>query len=90
MKLIIEPIGNGWTVATDDGENYKSIVGFTYDEDFFDNDQSKESEVQTFARLLSYINDQVGPTTSRYDKARIYVKLEPDDKCENPNTDWSS
>lgn len=82
MKLIIESIHNGWTVGTDDGENYHPIVGFTYDEDFFDNDQGKANEVKKFAQLLQYINDMIGPTTSRYDSTRIYVKTASGDKYE--------
>lgn len=81
MKLIIETLGNGWTVSTDDGENYSSMIGFTVD----DEDYDKAAEVKKFAQLLQYINDTVGPTTSRYDTTRIYVKTAPGDKNEEFN-----
>lgn len=78
MKIIIETIANGWTVSTDDGENYSSVVGFAYDDNDFESVQ-----VAKFADLLSYIIDSIGPTTSRYDKARIYIKIAPGDKHED-------
>ena len=79
MKIIIEGLQNGWTVAVDDGENYSSDVGFTYDADETD----KAAEVAKFASMLSYITDTIGPTTSRYDKERIYITIAPGDKHED-------
>lgn len=77
MKLIIETISNGWLVYEKDGRNKVNLTAFTY------NDMDEEAnKVGHFADVLYYLNDILGPTTSRYDKARIYVKVEPGDKCE--------
>lgn len=77
MKLIIETIANGWLVRTDDGENVSYPMAFAHDE------ESKENEVKVFSDVLYYINEEIGPTTSRYDKARIHVDVQPGDKYED-------
>lgn len=44
-----------------------------------------QEETQVFAaqRLLQTIVDKLGLTGSRYDKHRLYIKLEPGDKYED-------
>ena len=39
-------------------------------------------ELEAFADFLRYLADHYGPHTSRYSPKRIYIRLEPGDKCE--------
>ena len=39
-----------------------------------------DDEVECFADFLRYLDEEYGPTTSRYSEKRIYIKVEPGDK----------
>lgn len=43
-----------------------------------------EDEVECFADFLRYLDEHYGPSTSRYSEKRIYIRVEPGDKCESP------
>lgn len=43
-----------------------------------------EEDVECFADFLRLLDDQFGPSTSRYSPKRIYVRVEPGDKYEGP------
>lgn len=42
----------------------------------------EENDIERFADFLGYLNEALGPTTSRYSKQRIYIRIEPGDKYE--------
>lgn len=50
-------------------------------------DIEEDSEVRAFARLLKFIDAQIGPTTTRYSSARIHISVRPGDKCEVTEND---
>lgn len=43
-----------------------------------------DDEVDGFADFLRYLNEEFGPSTSRYSPKRISIRVEPGDKCEEP------
>ncbi len=74
MKIEIETASNGFILRTIvDGEVDTVDV-------FQDQGEADESAVQTTAELLRYLNDILGPSTSRHAKARVYVEVKPGDK----------
>lgn len=78
MKITIETATNGWLVRKepDELDNRSELYVYGYSEH-----GSETQEVETFASVLWSITELVGPTTSRYSKARIYVEVKPGDKC---------
>jgi len=42
----------------------------------------EENEVEAFADFLRAIDEHYGPSTSRYSKRRIFIRVEPGDKYE--------
>jgi len=44
-------------------------------------------EVDAFKNFLQIVDEQLGPTSSRYSEKRIYINAFPGDKCEVP---WSA
>lgn len=77
LKLIMAL--NGWIIEyqEDESEPVKRQV-FSYADSFDD-----EEEVKAFAQLLWSLNDLIGPSTSRYSKARVYIEVKPGDKHED-------
>lgn len=84
MKITIEMAANGWLITTDTGfaEDRPDLYVYSHVDDFDDTD-----EVKAFAQVLWRVNDLIGPTTSRYSKARIYVEVKPGDKHEDYKDD---
>lgn len=93
MELRITQAANGWKLDVIDSIEVNmecsqdesscvqtptvSVVPYVFQYDQFD---SGKSEVQSFAELLRYISDIIGPSTSRYDKERVYIEIKPGDK----------
>jgi len=77
MKLTIETATNGWLIRTkpDFPDDRPELYAFS----FVDSADDTE-EVKAFAQVLWHLNSLIGPTTSRYSKARIYVEVKPGDK----------
>lgn len=50
----------------------------------FQEKYDEEEEIECFADFLRVLNDEYGPTTSRYSSKRIYINIEPGDKYETP------
>ncbi len=77
MKLIIETAANGWLIRKepDEIDDRSELHVFSHGGDLDDT-----AEVHAFARVLWCLNDLIGPTTSRYSKARVYVEVKPGDK----------
>lgn len=46
-------------------------------------ESSHDDEVECFADFLRSLNDELGPSTSRYSPKRVYVQVEPGDKYED-------
>ena len=55
----------------DSGEDNEIVYQEKYDD-----------EIECFAEFLRYLNEQYGPSTSRYSARRIYITVEPGDKFE--------
>lgn len=43
-----------------------------------------DDEVECFADFLRLLDDEYGPSTSRYSAKRIYITVKPGDKYEEP------
>jgi len=71
MKFEIRSVKNGWVLECDDDE----IVGI--EDDFYN------SDVKAFAHFLRTIDDNFGPSCSRYSAERIRIDLIPGDKNES-------
>lgn len=59
-------------ISDESGSEEKEIV---YQEKYDD-------EVECFVDFLRYMNEEYGPSTSRYSPKRIYISVEPGDKHE--------
>lgn len=77
MKLTIETASNGWLIRKepDELDDRSELHVFSHSDSFDDT-----AEVHAFARVLWCLNDLIGPSTSRYSKARVYVEVKPGDK----------
>ena len=72
MKLEIRFARNGFILNDSiDPEGKKTYI--------FEDDNMGES-IEAFANLLSKIDELIGPTTTRHDAKRVYIKVEPGDK----------
>jgi hypothetical protein len=71
MKFEIKRAKNGWILKSEDDGDVNTIVA---QDDYAD-------EVECFAAFLRTLSDEFGPMTSRYSPKRIYVRVEPGDKC---------
>ncbi len=49
--------------------------------------ENHDDEVECFADFLREINENYGPTTSRYSAKRIFIRVEPGDKYEDARSD---
>jgi len=77
MRFAIRRARNGWILTVEEppseDEGADEIV---CQEDYDD-------EVECFADFLRTLDEQFGPSTSRYSPKRIYVRVEPGDKYED-------
>ena len=80
MKITIEMAANGWLIRTQPDHPEDTPETYVYSED---SDWDDTVDVKAFARVLWCLNDLIGPTTSRYSKARVYVEVKPGDKHED-------
>lgn len=80
MRLILETAINGWLIREqpDEIDERSEVYVFSFTDSLNDVD-----EVKAFAQVLWRLNDLIGPTTSRYSPARIYVEVKPGDKHED-------
>lgn len=77
VSVSIAPARNGWVLTIrrpQDEEPETAVYQESYDH---------EDEIEAFADLLWFLNDEYGPSTSRYSPKRIVIRIEPGDKCEN-------
>lgn len=73
MKLEIQTVKNGYIM-----KDVESGDTFVYQEN---SDLGETgSEVRCFVDLLQDLDELIGPSTSRYSKERIFVRVEPGDK----------
>ena len=77
MKVTIETARNGWLIRREPDELDETTEVFVYG---FSNDGDDVDEVKSFASFLWRITELLGPTTSRYSEARIYIEVKPGDK----------
>jgi hypothetical protein len=80
MKLIIETASNGWLIRKepDEFDDRSELHVFSHCDSFNDIE-----EVNAFATMLHTLSDLIGPTTSRYSPARVYIEVKPGDKHED-------
>lgn len=69
LDVTIRCAANGWIATDPEGKE----VLFEHDD---------RGEVLAFAELLRWIDDTIGPSTSRYSLERVRITLEPGDKHE--------
>lgn len=77
MKIKIETARNGWMIRREPDEIDEASEVFVYG---YSDDSDDVDEVKSFANFLWRITELLGPTTSRYSEARIYVEVRPGDK----------
>ena len=73
MKSEIRRVKNGLVLKVADQEDGSLGDEVVYQEKYDD-------EVECFADFLRFLDDEYGPSTSRYSEKRIYVSVEPGDK----------
>ena len=69
--LSIERVSNGWLIISSADDNYYKVVVEIGDE---------ESDAEAFIRVLYTALDDLGPTTSRYDKYIVSIGTVHGDK----------
>ena len=76
MRIEIRHATNGWIlkaeVPSSEGVEVNEVVW----------QEKHEDEVECFADFLRTLDEEFGPSTSRYSPKRIVVRVEPGDKCE--------
>jgi len=73
-SVAIAPARNGWVLtitSSQDDEPEMAVYQQSYEH---------EDDVEAFADLLWFLNDEYGPVTSRYSPKRIVIRIEPGDK----------
>lgn len=76
MKFELKFAKNGWILEYEvDGEMEKWVMN------------EGEDEVGAFANMLHIVTEQLGPSTGRYSRKRIYINCFPGDKNEEDWTD---
>jgi len=70
MKFKMRAARNGWILEAENGV----IV--------YQDSGNDEDDIMQFADFLRFINDEYGPSTSRYSPKRIRIIIEPGDKYE--------
>lgn len=76
MKFEIRRVKNGAVLR----------VEYDYPEGEFEEiayQKTGDGEIEAFADFLRLLNENYGPSTSRYSRKRIYINVEPGDKHGN-------
>jgi hypothetical protein len=76
LKFEIRRVLNGAVLRVESGGEY-SGEEIVYQE-------QEDCEIEAFADFLRHLVEHYGPTTSRYSPKRIFIRVEPGDKCEPP------
>ena len=71
MNITLRRVSNGYIVKDNEEEGGPEFVF------------AEDLGVQAFAEFLCWLNFEYGPSTSRYDKERIYIEVKPGDKYED-------
>ena len=58
-----------------------------YNNEYTYQESDGEDDIERFADFLRYVDDDFGPSTSRYSKKRIYISIGPGDKHEDYDPD---
>jgi hypothetical protein len=74
LRCEIRRARNGWILKVE----HPSFEAGEPDEVVYE--EKHDDEVECFADFLRSLNDEFGPSTSRYSPKRIYVQIEPGDK----------
>ena len=76
MRIEVRRARNGWIVRVEE-------PSFEDDEaDEIVHEEKYDDEVECFADFLRTLDEELGPSTSRYSPKRIYIRVEPGDKSE--------
>ncbi len=77
MHFEIRRVTNGWILKANRPSSYSDAESeLVCQEDY-------EDEVECFADFLRTLNEEFGPSMSRYSPKRIYIRVEPGDKFED-------
>lgn len=82
--LKIRMVTNGWILEDHDDAEMTRYHVFEHAEEWRD---GEKAEVEAFVRLLWTLNDLYGPTTSRYSKHRVSIRIVKGDKCDDYTED---
>ena len=77
LRCEIRRARNGWILKVErpsfeDGEPDEVVC-----------EERHEDEIECFSDFLWALNEELGPSTSRYSPKRICIRVEPGDKCED-------
>lgn len=73
VEIKVTSCTNGYFVEYQNGDGSKLYAVFEYGEGI-------NAEVKACARMLQFIDSEIGPSTSRYSPARVHISLSPGDK----------
>lgn len=76
MRFEVRRARNGLVLKVEESLEDERCSEIVYQERYDD-------EVEGFADFLRYLNDEFGPSTSRYSPKRITICVEPGDKYES-------
>jgi len=77
MRFEIRRASNGWILKVEEPSSEDAEA------DEVVHEEKHEDEVECFADFLRTLNEDLGPSTSRYSPKRIYIRIEPGDKFED-------
>ena len=74
MRFEIRRAKNGWILKAEQPSSEANTVDEVVCQEEYGDD-----DIECFADFLRVINEEFGPSTSRYSPKRIYVRVEPGD-----------
>ena len=78
MRFEVRRARNGLVLKVEEPIEDECSAEIAYQERYDD-------EVEGFADFLRYLNNEFGPSTSRYSPKRICIRVEPGDKFDDPS-----
>ena len=75
-------VENGYIVEVPDYDIYDVNTGIMIRKEVFEDIEDELGDIDSLVDALRFIEDQIGPSTSRYSKKRVKISIEPGDKYE--------
>jgi len=79
----IKRVSNGYLLEIPNERGKLEQVIFEDGERDIDDFRPGGEQIDSFAGLLWFIQEQIGPCSGRYDKRRLYIVIKPGDKHED-------